>query len=368
MNHLIEKIKNTNIWPNAEELLSSLDEVVVFGTGSAADCVTAILKQFNIKVLYYVDNDSAKHGSQFYDKTVFAPEKVYLDKHPILLASYWARDIAKQLNEHDLQYFDLSFCVDFPRWKEHFNCREFNLDSALKYAQELLSGDDLIAYLGCVRYRQTYDPLDLAVPDHEHYLHPKTLPNSNDVYIDGGAWHGDTLLELKHLYGNNIQIHCFEPDSSNFEKLTHSISKKGLQNVKTEKLALWDKEQVLEFLCSDEAVHTMQSRVSDDPIATERSIKVQAIDLDSYCNKKNIIPTFIKLDVEGAELQVIQGAKKVLQQHQPKLALSAYHEPNHIWQIFSAVKQVNPNYQFYFTHHSQHLFESVIYASVEGTL
>lgn len=366
MNHLIEKIKKFNNWPNADELLNSLDEVVVFGTGGAAVCVTAILKQFNIKVLYYVDNDSEKHGSVFYDKPVFAPEKVYQDKHPILLASYWARDIALQLKEHDLQYYDLSFCVDFSRWKGHFDCNQFDYKSALKYAQEYLDGDDLKAYLGCIRYRQTYDPLDLNIPNHEHYLHPKILPTASDVYIDGGAWHGDTLLELKQLFGDNIQIHSFEPDSSNFEKLSHAISENKLLNVTTEKLALWDKEQTLEFLCSDEAVHTMQSRVSDELIEAERSIKVQAIDLDSYCTKMDITPTFIKLDVEGAELQVIRGSKRVLKNYQPKLALSAYHEPNHIWEIFTAIKTINPNYRFYFTHHSQHLFESVIYASVEG--
>ncbi|WP_179025118.1 FkbM family methyltransferase [Shewanella sp. Scap07] len=366
MNLLLEKIVQTDSWPNADELLNSFDEVVVFGASQAALYVTEVLRQFDVNVLYYVDNDPAKNGTQFSGKPVYSADKIYQDKHTVLIASYWARDIAKQLKAQNLQYFDFSFCVDYPRWKNHFDHKHFDVQAALNYGKQHLSGDDLIAYLGCIRYRQTFDPLELSVPQHDHYLCPQALPAESEVYIDGGAWQGDTLLSLKHTFGDQIQVHSFEPDESNFSKLNQAIEEHKITAAFTNQLALWSQEQTLEFLCSNDAVHSMQSRVSDDVTEAEQSIKVNAIDLDSYSKKMNITPTFIKLDVEGAELQVIEGAKNILKEHSPKLAFSAYHEPNHIWEILAAVSEINPNYQFYFTHHSQQLIESVIYASVEG--
>jgi FkbM family methyltransferase len=364
MNSLIDDIIKNKKWPNADEVLAELTDVVVFGTGGASNSLTKVLAEHNVNILYYTDNDKSKHEKIFLGKTIKSPDVIFQEKPIILIASYWARDIAKQLKAHDITYYDFSFCVDFQRWKEHFNCEVFNSSSALTFAMNNFTAFDLESLLSCIRYRQTYDPLFLPEQYCEHYQHPQVSPAINDIYIDGGSWQGDTLQELKDALADNIEIHCFEPDVQNYKILNKLVALKTYLNVKINKSALWNKIQKLEFLCSDEAVHTMQSRVTDES-SNGKKVQVDAIDLDSYCSQENITPTFLKLDVEGAELEVIEGAQLTLKGAAPKLALSAYHKPNDLWEIVEKVKAINPNYQFYFVHHSQHLLESVIYAKVK---
>ncbi|NRD74818.1 FkbM family methyltransferase [Shewanella sp. VB17] len=364
---LFEDISQCTEWLTPEEILATYPEVIVFGTGQAGLSLNEVLTDFNVNILYFVDNDESKHGLDFLGKEVKSPTALAGETRPILIASYWARDIAEQLQDIGSQYFDFSFCVDFNRWKNHFNWQCFNINAAIKTGERYLKGNDLLSYLGCLRYRQTYDPLYLTIPNCEHYIHTLVTPMSSDVYIDGGAWQGDTLHELKQLLGNEIEIHSFEPDESNFKQLSNLITNQKLPNCYIHKKALWNQETTLNFFNSSNAVHTMQARVSTElnpNIMTK--VQVAAITLDSYCQTLERTPTYIKLDVEGAEPQVLEGATILINTSAPKLAISAYHEPNHIWELMEQIALLNTNYQFFFVHHSQQLFESVIYSKVDA--
>lgn len=352
-------------WSSPEQILSQLDEVIVFGTGGAGECVTQILTQYQVNILCYVDNDPSRQQQLFHGKPVISPEQLKNSTHLVLIASLWARDIALQLLQLECKYLDFSFCVDFTRWKDHFNCEIFDATKAVEMGQKHLAGEDLYSFLGCIRYRQTYDPLQLTTPCHEHYMSSTVAPCSDDVYIDGGAWQGDTLLELKTLCGNAIEVHSFEPDDNNRKILTDLIAKQSIPHCYAIKKALWYQEDKLNFVTSAEAVHTMQSRVSTDVSAHEQVTEVSATTIDCYAKTLPRKPTYIKLDIEGAEPQALKGAAMLMREAPPKLAISAYHEPNHLWQLIEQIANSNSDYHFWFVHHSQHLFESVIYAKAD---
>lgn len=355
----------TNLhWLSPVEILSQLDEVIVFGTGGAAECVTKVLAEYQVNVLCYADNDLSKQQQFFHGKPIIAPAKLQNSTHLVLIASLWARDIAQQLIQLDCNYLDFSFCVDFPRWKNHFNCKVFDAKKALDTGLKYLTGEDLHSYLGCIRYRQTYDPLQLSVPSHEHYMSSSVAPEYDDIYIDGGAWQGDTLLELKKIF-NSIEIHSFEPDHDNWKVLTDIIDEQSIPFCYVQKKALWDHNTQLKFVSSTEAVHSMQSRVSTNVSPREQFNEVTAITIDNYCKQLARKPTYIKLDIEGAEPEALKGAAILMRDNPPKLAISAYHEPNHLWQLVEQIANSNTNYRFWFVHHSQHLFESVVYAKVD---
>ena len=360
---LLTKDILTNLqWPSPENILLQLNEVIVFGTGAAAESVTKVLEQYGVNILCYADNDIAKQQLLFHDKQVMAPEKLKKAPQLILIASLWAKDIAAQLRQLECKYLDFSFCVDFLRWKDHFNCEVFDVEKAVNVGLNFLRGVDLQNYLGCIRYRQTYDPMHLESPKHDHYMNPNVFPTSDDVYIDGGAWQGDTLLELKDLCGKNIEIHSFEPDEKNYNILTSMIAKKHIPNCTVIKKALWDCNTTLKFVASAEAVHSMQSRVSGDGLTNQKATEVIATTLDNYSQTIGRKPSYIKMDIEGAEPQALNGAADLLKHCSPKLAISAYHEPNHIWQLIEQINGINSSYKFWFEHHSQHLLESVLYA------
>ena len=68
------------------------------------------------------------------------------------------------------------------------------------------------------------------------------------------------------------------------------------------------------------------------------------------------------MDIEGSELKALLGAKELLEKQKPKLAICIYHLYNDLWEIPLLIKNINPSYKLYMGHHSQNLFETVIYA------
>ena len=61
----------------------------------------------------------------------------------------------------------------------------------------------------------------------------------------------------------------------------------------------------------------------------------------------DVYPTFIKMDIEGAEVNAIKGAKNTLMKYKPKLAISIYHKWSHRWEIPLMLKEIVPDYKFY---------------------
>ena len=76
------------------------------------------------------------------------------------------------------------------------------------------------------------------------------------------------------------------------------------------------------------------------------------IDIDTYVRENNIPRIdYIKLDVEGAELEVLKGAFLTIGQFKPKLAISAYHKPEDLYEIQKYIRSLRCDYQFAFRHY-----------------
>jgi hypothetical protein len=88
---------------------------------------------------------------------------------------------------------------------------------------------------------------------------------------------------------------------------------------------------------------------------------INVVSLDEHMAGQRV--TFIALDIEGGELAAIQGAKGIIAEQKPKLAISVYHRPEDIWEIPLLVKEYNPGYKFYLRHyHLLDMLETVMYA------
>jgi hypothetical protein len=73
-------------------------------------------------------------------------------------------------------------------------------------------------------------------------------------------------------------------------------------------------------------------------------------------------PNFIKMDIEGAELAALLGARRTIHDCRPGLAICLYHHPAHLWQIPNLIRSWNLDYRFYLRVHSNNGFELVMYA------
>ena len=76
------------------------------------------------------------------------------------------------------------------------------------------------------------------------------------------------------------------------------------------------------------------------------------IDLDTYVVRKEIPRVdYIKLDIEGSELDMLHGAAKTIVRCKPKMAISAYHHPEDLWTLATYVKSLRSDYEFKFRHY-----------------
>ena len=87
------------------------------------------------------------------------------------------------------------------------------------------------------------------------------------------------------------------------------------------------------------------------------------IKLDDYFQNKNLKKIdYIKMDIEGAENDALNGSKYILNNYKPKLAISSYHTKNDLWTIPQIIKNSNPNYKIFFDHHLPIEWEACFYA------
>ena len=116
---------------------------------------------------------------------------------------------------------------------------------------------------------------------------------------------------------------------------------------------LWKENGTLSFSASSQS-----SRITD-----EGGTSISVVRLDSLCSRAGIAPTTIKLDVEGAEIETLDGARRTIESARPKLLVSLYHRADHLWDIPRLLAE-RGDYTFFVGHHPPELtiFETVLYA------
>lgn len=115
---------------------------------------------------------------------------------------------------------------------------------------------------------------------------------------------------------------------------------------------LWDKEGSLSFASNEGG--------SSGQFSENGAYVMEVTSLDSVLHDEEI--TFLKMDIEGSELNALKGAKLTIQMHKPKLAICVYHKPEDILVIPKYIKTLVPEYKFYLRHYSSYNTETVLYA------
>ena len=177
--------------------------------------------------------------------------------------------------------------------------------------------------------------------------------SDREVFVDGGAYTGDTLLTFMRKANNKYgRYDAFEPEPANAARLRALIGRRGFREVRVIDKGLWEKVAVLRFAASE---GTSGSAISE---TGSTSVEVESID--------NVSPdaTYIKLDVEGAELEALKGAAGTIKRNRPKLAVCLYHKPGDLFEIPLLLKSLVPEYRFYLRQHQPVSCELVLYAVI----
>jgi len=90
------------------------------------------------------------------------------------------------------------------------------------------------------------------------------------------------------------------------------------------------------------------------------SVEVESVPLDSVLS--DFVSTYIKMDIEGAELDALIGARCIIERECPVLAVCVYHQQDHLWRIPSLIRSLSSRYRFFLRAHNEEGWELVCYA------
>jgi len=179
-------------------------------------------------------------------------------------------------------------------------------------------------------------------------------PKLGDIVFDIGAYVGDTALWFSKAVGPQGKVYAFEPEPHNFAKLKANLERNNVTNVVPLQLALSENEGEMQVASGGISSTITQA-------GTGISVKVTTIDKVVEPNKLPRVD-FMKMDVEGHELKVLEGAHETIKTSKPSLALSAYHHGEDLINLPKFLLQLNQNYKFYLRHCSPSWTETVLYA------
>lgn len=204
-------------------------------------------------------------------------------------------------------------------------------------------------YLSHLALRFSGDTRRLPEPEPDQYF-PKGLRLAKKMgsFFDVGAYTGDTLgyvVSKKIAFGRYI---AFEPDPENFKPLSKLVKRMGINFLKALPYAIGSKKCEMGLISNGGA-----SR-----LATGARNKVRCIPCDQLNEEP---PTYIKMDVEGFEMDVLSGALKTIEKSGPALAVCVYHKPDDIWKIPAYLKSLGYKKQ-YLRLHAFNGLDLVLYA------
>lgn len=355
-----EKIRNKILEPY-RDILASLDNVYIFGAKFLGQRLANDFLKAGYNVLGFVDNNKNLKGTVINGINVFTPDELDVNDNNCIIINAslnYYREIHLQLKNmgfknvlpyHILTAYEKIFtpevtleslyedyCLNQEKYKKTFDLFE-DEKSRMVLAQ-------------IIKFRQTYDmELYPQINDGiEKQYFEDFIPYKGQPFVDGGAFDGDTVEYFqKFSTGNYKKIYLFEPDKKSFSAAKLNLAK--YPNIEFYQKGISDSEKVLRF----DARGDIGSAFSLDGSET-----IECIALDDIIKEEQ---AFIKLDIEGAEIDAIKGSIRLIKNNSP-LAICVYHKASHIWEIPEMLRQINPNYKFYLRHYTNVFFDTVLYA------
>lgn len=338
---------------SCKKIISHYDELIIFGASKTGENVFSFLKGIGAaeKVKMVVDNDEKKHNMRFHSFCIKSRMvmKEYLKNNDalVIIASGSAHIIMKQLTEEGVSAEKM---MSFPFGFLQLNPTAYevlvkNKDKIDYICGELNDGKSKLVFTTLLNFKMSRELSllkNIADEENQQYFGDGFFSLDKDEHIlDCGAYIGDTLdnfLSQNVIWG---KYYCIEADPDVFERL-----KKHVQEIKTPNTELflfgcWDADGLVPFESSNSEV----SRIVDD----ESAAKIVSRKLDSVFADKKI--TFIKMDIEGAELKAIQGGLDVISVQRPIMAISIYHSLNDFIDIPLFLMNELSDYKYYIRHY-----------------
>lgn len=343
---------------------SPLKPIILFGSGEWGIYYAKFLKNFFNGNILFCDNNSKKWGTAVEGIPVISFDELkrnYGDCCITITTLNYYNEILKQLEENNLMENVAVSLQGFVNndYTDYYNVVSNNFNSFAKVYDFLSDEHSKYIFIDrinfCISGNKKYlIHLRSRAPQ---YFEPGIITlTENEIFVDGGAYTGDTVNEfLNQTKGSFKRIYSFEPETSKHKEFLSKYSYSD--NIELLPYGLWNKKELLRF----SAQNSGGSHVN-----VSGNIEIPVISIDEVLQGQPV--TFIKMDIEGAELEALKGAENTIRMHKPKLAVCVYHKPLDIIQIPLYIKKIVPEYNIYFRHYNINMYETVCYAVADQTI
>ena len=185
----------------------------------------------------------------------------------------------------------------------------------------------------------------------KYNLHPFINPGLTDEdkeflkdkdIIDAGAFTGDTSIPIAKYTNKNI--YAFEPFDESFEGLKKNIDANNIKNIIPVKKSLGNINGKRTLYLSGDNVQGITSNANARDYDEE--ITVEEITIDKFVKDNNLDVGYITVDVEGAEMDLLEGALETIKTQRPILTISIYHKVTDFFEIIPWIADLDLNYEF----------------------
>lgn len=347
--------------------------LVLFGAGGLGKKTLTGLRRIGIEPLAFADNNPSLWGKNI-DGIKVLPLKDAVEEFgqtAAFIITIWKGEAVDTMTERQLQLKELNCTKIIPfsylYWKygdiflPHYAFdmphKVFEQAECAKKTYSLWADDaSRHEYFEQIRWRILADFDGLPAPVKHDIYFPNDLLTilPDEVFVDCGAYDGDTirnLYKMNELFSGNVI--AFEPDPINFLKLEQYVN--ALPSKIKENLTIYPY-----------AVGAHRSKVRFEAAGTEASyvgsgdLEVESVPLDEILSDRK--PTYIKMDIEGSEIDALAGAKSTIMENLPVLAICSYHRQEHLWRVPSIIKSYSDQYQFFLRPHLLEVWDLVCYA------
>lgn len=293
---------------------------LIYGTGNAGHYLAGRFKRFGVKVDAFIDQDESKG--------------------PVDAATGIRVITEKELSENKALYGDKTFIVSYSV--------KAVADEVKKRLVEDIGISEKNIRMGIFDWRNNQG-------QYFDFFEAK----ENEVFVDCGCYDGATCYNFAGWCGAKgfDHIYSFEADPKNYEK-----SKKALEPLGKCELFPFgtaDADKKVYFAADAFETSCIISKEEAEKRNFEGVEEIETRALDDVLAGKRI--TFIKMDIEGAEYEALLGARKLIMENRPRMAISVYHKFEDFVTLAALVLEMHPDYRIAFRHYGFDELETVMY-------
>ena len=327
------------VWERAKE---TDKPVLIYGTGNGADKILDELQRLGIHVSGIFASDGFVRNRTFRGFPVMGYSQAKEQFGDFLtLISFGSQRPEVIENFKKVSKESETYSVDVPVYGDNIFNRDFYEShiTEINQVRNMLSDEKSESvYENIINFKLTGDInflLSCETTREEAYKNILNL-GDDEIYMDLGAFNGDTVTEFLSNVSSYGKIYAAEPDIKNFTKLENNIQ--HLRNIECLNVCISDN-------CGE---ITFSKHGGRNGNADKKGNTVKCMTVDSILEENDV--TYIKFDVEGLEKESIDGAKNTIKRCKPKMLVSCYHRSEDIFAIPLQIMSIRDDYKVYIRH------------------